>query len=126
MSAATDPLSEELMYGGTVRDLQLEIGRGALVAQVEFQRLFDATREGGRQELTAERVASFGANYGNALVAVLSMLAAKDPTLANRAANIIHDVAANGDSWSDWGKDVWEQIVGEAASKAEQGEEVSA
>lgn len=115
MPTETNPLTAELMYGGTVRDLQLVIGRAALVAQTTHGAIMSAAR--GRKmtddEYDRHVLAVHATNNGAALVAVLSMLAEENPDLALKAANVVQDTAENGECWQEWGKDIWTALSAE-------------
>lgn len=116
----TNPLTAELMYGGTVRDLQLQIARSAQRGETVFGRvLVESATPMTKPESELSLMAHVASFHGWALVALLSMLSAKDPALANKAANIVQDIGANGGGgWEDWGQDIYEQIMAEESAES--------
>lgn len=113
----------ELMYGGTVRDLQVLVGKIAHRGETRFGEIADAARKRDynytADEVREQSLAHAGAHFGWALVAVISMLNLNHPKLAEDVANLVQDIGENGGlGWQEWGADIYREVAGEPSDAA--------
>ena len=131
MSTALEPETAELSYGGTVRDVKLQVARLAQRAETVFERITLAAlppvhHHDGRvtsapladADRQTHLMAHGAAFHGWALVAVIKHIEDRyGPEAAWDAANIVQQIGNDG--CEDWlGDDITAELTATAASRS--------